>query len=79
MRRNQKAERGQMTLPGLAGISMEMPAVPVTPATDEIGDDYLTAILVWGESHGYEPRIAAPRHAGELLRIVMDRPAEEGR
>jgi hypothetical protein len=58
-----------------AAISTEMPGVQPAPA-DEIDDAYLTAILEWGQSKGYEPRIAAPRRAGELLRIVMDKPQE---
>jgi hypothetical protein len=48
-----------------------------SPAADEIDDGYLSAILEWGQSHGYEPRIAAPKHAGELMRIVMDRQGGE--
>jgi hypothetical protein len=61
---------------GAATISTEIPRVQPAPAADEIDDAYLTAILEWGQSQGYEPRIAAPRRAGELLRIVMDKPQE---
>jgi hypothetical protein len=70
MRRNQRAEQ-QMALPGLGGISADM---PTTPAVSDDDDAWLTAILEWGQSHSYEPRIGAPKNAGELLRIVMDRP-----
>jgi hypothetical protein len=70
-----KTRRRDARKPAAAAISTEMPKARPAPA-DEIDDAYLTAIIEWGQSQGYEPRIAAPRRAGEILRIVMDKPQE---
>lgn len=64
-----------MTLLEPCDISTEIPTVP---AAGDDEDAYLTAILEWGQSQGYEPRIGAPRSAGEMLRIIMDCPEGQG-